>query len=126
MDISGTHLIRFVSDQASARDFYAEVLGIEPRLDVPGMTELELPGGAVLGLMPRLGIERILERKLVPGQDSELYLVVEQLESCWERAVRIGAEVLQPPAPRDWGHRVGYLLDPEGSLLALAAVSPAQ
>ena len=39
------------NDLVRARDFYAPVLGAEPALDVPGMTEFDL-GCVALGLMP--------------------------------------------------------------------------
>ncbi len=34
--------ILYVSDQQVSRDFYAAGLGLEPVLDVPGMTEFNL------------------------------------------------------------------------------------
>ena len=46
------NFILYVKDQAVSRVFYAIALGMAPRLDVPGMTEFELSGGCVLGLMP--------------------------------------------------------------------------
>ncbi|MCB0009465.1 MAG: VOC family protein, partial [Anaerolineales bacterium] len=58
--MKATHLILYTADQAASAAFYAKVLGLAPRLDVPGMTEFALPGGAVLGLMPIAGIRRLL------------------------------------------------------------------
>ena len=55
-----THLILYVADAARSKAFWREVLGRAPRLDVHGMTEFDLPGGAVLGLMPESGIKRLL------------------------------------------------------------------
>jgi uncharacterized protein len=59
----------------------AHVLGIEPRLQVPGMTEFALPGGGVLGLMPIEGVRKLLGATL-PDPDlargiprAELYLL---------------------------------------------------
>lgn len=37
-------LILYVADQARAKAFYADVLGLVPTLDVPGMTEFDLVG----------------------------------------------------------------------------------
>ena len=53
-----TMFILYVSDQQVSRDFYAAVLGQEPILDVPGMTEFNLPDGSTLGLMPEAGIQK--------------------------------------------------------------------
>ena len=44
------------SDRQKSAAFYRRVLGQEPRLEVPGMTEFELGPQAVLGLMPEAGI----------------------------------------------------------------------
>jgi catechol 2,3-dioxygenase-like lactoylglutathione lyase family enzyme len=44
--------ILYVRDQQTSRDFYARTLGLEPVLDVPGMTEFQLTDSAILGLMP--------------------------------------------------------------------------
>ena len=58
------HLIFCVADQKASSKFYSRALALQPRLDVPGMTEFELDGGAVLGLMPVAGIKRLLGDKL--------------------------------------------------------------
>lgn len=120
------HFILYVADQARSAAFYAQALGVAPCLDVPGMTELELRPGTLLGLMPAAGIKRLLGDALpdpaaadgVPR--AELYLVVEDAEAGHARALAAGARELSPVAPRDWGHRVGYSLDPDGHVLAFA------
>ena len=125
-----THFILFVQDQNRSRDFYRTVLGKRPTLDVSGMTEFGLPGGAVLGLMPSRGISRLLGPALPdPGQAqgvprAELYLMGHDAESMFERAVISGAPMLSPFQERDWGDCVAYCLDPDGHVLALAATTP--
>jgi catechol 2,3-dioxygenase-like lactoylglutathione lyase family enzyme len=54
------HFILYVQDQERSTAFYAEVLGMPPELNVPGMTEFRLSTETILGLMPSAGIERIL------------------------------------------------------------------
>ena len=123
------HLILYVDDQEKCRKFYEVVLGEEPRLDVPGMTEFELPGGGVLGLMPSSGIVKLLGSKLpdpmlAPGvPKAELYLVGDQPEAMFDRALSAGAVLLSPLQDRDWGHTVGYCLDPDAHVLAVARVT---
>ncbi|MBW2235675.1 MAG: VOC family protein [Deltaproteobacteria bacterium] len=127
---SGVHFILFVADRARSRVFYGEVLDAAPRLDVPGMTEFELPGGAVLGLMPSAGISRLLGPALPDPAGaqgtprSELYLRVPDPEERLAAAVRAGAAELSRVAVRDWGHRAGYCLDPDGHALAFACEEP--
>lgn len=124
--IHASHFILYVADPARARAFYAAALAREPRLDVPGMTEFELGGGAVLGLMPEGGIARLLGGALPAPAFSngtlraELYLVVDDPRACHARALCAGARELSPVGPRDWGHDAGYALDPDGHILAFA------
>ena len=120
------HFILYVSDQSRSARFYREVLGTAPSLDVPGMTEFLLGDGAVLGLMPEAGIKRLLGAVLpdparaqgVPR--AELYLVSERAEEFLRRAIAVGGKELSPVVMRDWGHMVGYCLDPDGHVIAFA------
>lgn len=126
--IHTTHIILYVADQARSTALYSTVLESEPRLFVPGMTEFDLPGGAVMGLMPAAGIKRLLGDALPdPSAGAgiprvELYLVVDDPQTCLERAVSAGAGLLSPVLPRDWGHDAGYAIDPDGHVLAFARV----
>jgi uncharacterized glyoxalase superfamily protein PhnB len=53
---------------------------------------------------------------------SEVYLMVEDAAAFHSRAIVAGARELSPLALRDWGHAVGYSLDPDGYVLAFADV----
>jgi len=120
------HLILYVRDQALSTRFYAAVLGREPTLNVPGMTEFALSDGCILGLMPSAGIKRLLGEPL-PDPDlaqgiprCELYLLVNDPASCHERAIASGGTELSALASRSWGDRVAYSLDPDGHVIAFA------
>ena len=117
--------ILYVRDQAAAASFYRAALAVTPTLDVPGMTELPLPGGAALGLMPEAGIARLLDGAIDPAAHAgapraELYLRVPDADAAHARALAAGARELSAPAPRGWGERVGYCQDPDGHVLAFA------
>lgn len=118
--------IFYVRDQELAARFYQAALAARPRLHVPGMTEFELPGGAVLGLMPEAGIRRLLGPALpdpsgaAGAPRAELYLVVDEPEAYMRQARSAGARMLSPVLARDWGHEAGYVLDPDGHVLAFA------
>ncbi len=117
--------ILYVRSQAVSRDFYRTLLGAEPVLDVPGMTEFDL-GHCKLGLMPEDGIARIITPALPhPGEGTglprcELYLLLEALGPAIERAHLASATVVAAAKDHDWGHRVAYFADPDGHVLALA------
>lgn len=121
-----THFILYIADQGASTAFYAAVLGIAPRLNVPGMTEFELPGGAVLGLMPESGIMRLLGNALPDPSTArgvpraEIYLLLPDAEAYHARALRAGARELSAMAVRDWGHAAAYSLDADGHVLAFA------
>ncbi|MBS0212546.1 MAG: VOC family protein [Proteobacteria bacterium] len=121
-----SYFILYVADQQRSADFYAAVLQRAPRLHVPGMSEFDLPGGGVLGLMPEAGIRRLLGAALpdparaqgIPR--AELYLLGDEPAAMHARALAAGARELGAPAARDWGHVVAYALDPDGHVLACA------
>jgi catechol 2,3-dioxygenase-like lactoylglutathione lyase family enzyme len=123
--IRRAHLILYVRDQARSTRFYAAALDRAPSLDLPGMTEFALLEGTVLGLMPEAGIERLLDGRIRAARHgdnsrAELYLLVADARECYARAVQAGATEVDPPALRDWGDVAGYLLDPDGHVLAFA------
>lgn len=115
-----TELILYVADQDRARRFYAAVLATEPTLDVPGMTELDL-GGCTLGLMPAADIAELVPGiQAGSGQRCELYLRRSDAAAVLDRVEGAGGRVLAGLEPRPWGETVGYAVDPDGHVLALA------
>jgi catechol 2,3-dioxygenase-like lactoylglutathione lyase family enzyme len=118
--------VLYVAHQGLSTAFYAAVLDREPALNVPGMTEFDLPGGAALGLMPEAGIKRLLGAAIPDPSPAngipraELYLRVEDPNAFHARALSAGARELSPLLPRDWGEDVAYSLDPDGHVLAFA------
>jgi len=120
------HFILFVEDQRVSAQFYARVLSMKPRLDVPGMTEFALGEGAVLGLMPYAGVSKLLGDAIAPPQmahgipRAELYLRFADAESAFARAIHDGAKVLSPWQKRTWGMAAGYFADPDGHVVAFS------
>ena len=116
--------ILYVQDQERSRAFYEALLGLPPKLHVPGMTEFALGETASLGLMPEQGIRRLLGDALPEPTSSagapraELYLRVDDAAARHRRAVGLGARELSAPAARGWGDLVGYVLDLDGYVLA--------
>lgn len=126
MRFERVHLVFYVRDQQASEAFYRALLGCEPVLSVPGMSEFELGDGCVLGLMPERGIARLLGSALRDPAEAngipraELYLVAPQARELQRRAIAAGARELSPFAARDWGHEVAYVADPDGHVLAFA------
>lgn len=120
------HFILYVGDQPRSSAFYRNALDQEPTLDADGMAEFTLNDGAVLGLMPEAGISRLLGEIIKDPKDghdiprAELYLLVDEPQSYYERALANGARALSPLQKRDWGDWVAYCEDLDGHILAFA------
>jgi len=86
-----------------------------------GMTEFDL-GGATLGLMPAADMEDLLAGQIRSGtgQRCELYLRRADAPAALARAAADGGRLLDGLQDRSCGERVGYALDPDGHVLALA------
>ena len=129
MQINHYEIILYVADQKRSRDFYSALLAKEPSLDVPGMTEFILSDNLKLGLMPEIGIAKILSDK-TPHPSSgngiprcELYLLMEDSDKLYQYAISLGAKEISPVSLKDWGDKVGYVSDFDGHIIAFASTS---
>jgi len=120
------HIILYVNNQTKSSVFYRCVFGLNPALDVEGMTEFNLNDGMILGLMPETGIKRLLGDAIRDPQlghgipRAELYLLVDEPQVYYERALEAGAKSLSSLELRDWGDTVAYCEDLDGHILAFA------
>lgn len=118
--------IIYVANQERSKSFYQKLLGADPKLDVPGMTEFELGSNATLGLMPEDGIVRVLEGKIPHPKNangvprSEIYLFVDSPDTYYDKLVEAGGEGISKTALRSWGDYVSYGFDPDGHIVAFA------
>lgn len=118
--------ILYVADQDRSKEFYKNVLSLEPILDVPGMTEFQISPNHKLGLMPEDGIEKILSKNVPSPRTGngiprcELYLLVDNPKRYFKRALEQNAKLVSELALRNWGDFAGYVADPDGNVLAFA------
>lgn len=123
------NFIIYVSDQERSKDFYSELLGLEPSLHVPGMTEIMLNRDTKLGIMPIKGIENLLNGNVVVSKNignnvqCELYLSIEEPSLYHSRALKLGATNVSNLELRNWGDEVAYCRDYDGNLIAFAKES---
>ena len=121
-----TNFILYVKDQKRSASFYRELFGINPTLDVPGMTEFVLGTGCILGLMPETGIKRLLGNSIKDPEKTngisrcELYLTVDNPSSYLGKAEKLNSPLLSALSERDWGDEAGYIMDPDGHVVAFA------
>lgn len=120
--------IIYVKDQNRSRDFYKSVLGLEPVLDVPGMTEFKINDYSKLGIMPEEGIAKILGNE-VPHPETgngiprcEIYLYTDSPQKYIDRVAAAGGKLISNLELRSWGEEAAYGADPDGHIIALAKV----
>lgn len=124
--IKKSHFIFYVQDQARSTDFYAKVFDSNPVLQVPGMTEFQLPNGTILGLMPEDNIHRLLQDTIGHPAEArkapraEMYFRVDDPQRYHRKAIEYGARELSPLLKRSWGESVAYCADLDGHVLAFA------
>ena len=118
--------IFYVANQKRSKEFYEQLLQIEPSLDVPGMTEFQLSDSVKLGLMPEDGIAKIISTQLPHPSTAggiprcELYLKVKNAEEYILRGIQLCGKEISKFQIRDWGDKVGYISDLDGHIIAFA------
>jgi catechol 2,3-dioxygenase-like lactoylglutathione lyase family enzyme len=110
-----------VEDMPSATRFYRDVLGLSAIKDKDGYVELE-SGGVRLALYSRAALAKLLgvpEDRLGP---IDLSFRVDDADRAFSELVERGAEPLAAPRTMPWGHRLGFVRDPEGNLIEVFAI----
>jgi uncharacterized glyoxalase superfamily protein PhnB/ketosteroid isomerase-like protein len=109
-------------DAPAAMRFLADAFGFEPRAayardDDPTViehAEMRWPGGGGI-MLGTAGKDDSAFGRRPPGNDS-VYLVCDDPDALFERAVAAGAEVVRGLADEDYGSRGFTVRDPEGNL----------
>ena len=94
-------------DVARSRDFYRDVFGLRVTIDSPEWVDLDLGGGARLGLHPTG------EHLSVDPGSCQLGFTVEDVDAFVRDAQAKGATVYMEPFDEDFG-RLALLGDPDG------------
>ncbi len=129
MSISQDNRIIFIiyaKSQERAKLFYMNLFGLEPALDVPGMTEFVLSSSLTLGIMPEDGIVRVLEGKIPHPKNAngiprcEIYVYVDDPDKYYDKLEELGGVGISRGALRSWGDYASYGFDPDGHIIAFA------
>jgi uncharacterized glyoxalase superfamily protein PhnB len=114
--------LTFRGDGEGSLAFLKDVLGFEEvtvaRADGGGVTHAELRRGDAV-VMGGTGQASI-------GDAPGLYLVVEDVDATFERAVAGGAEVGYPPEDTEWGTRRARIRDLDGHEWSFGTYRPGQ
>lgn len=108
-------VLRVVPNLAShgigtSKDFYAEVLGLQPVMDHGWIVTLADPGrpGAQLSIMTHDETAPV-----IPAASIQ----VDDVDACYEAALKAGAEIVHPPTDEPWGVRRFFMRDPDGHVI---------
>ena len=102
-----------VQDIDAAERFYSGLLGIPGVRVTSGRHYFDCDGTILACFDPRADTDNF---DLGPNPD-HVYFAVSDLESVYQRAVGLNAELLDPIARRPWGERSFYVKDPFGNKL---------
>jgi predicted enzyme related to lactoylglutathione lyase len=104
--------IYHVNDLDAAKQWYSELLGMQPYFDEPFYVGFEV-GGYELGLNPDTS-------KVKPGAGGTLlYWGVANADSAFARLIELGAAVVEPVADVGGGIRHAIVRDPFGNLFGV-------
>jgi uncharacterized glyoxalase superfamily protein PhnB len=107
-----------------AVDFYSNALGFTVRsvMDSPeGAVHAELRlRETTLMLGPESQQQNSLSANSIGNTPATLYLLVDDVDSVFNRAVAAGARVAMPVTDMFWGDRCGQISDPEGNKWMIA------
>ena len=108
-----------VTDVKAAADFYQKAFGFAKRGIMNGPdgkamhAELTLRGTTLM-LGPEMAQMGSRSAKTVGASPTSLYLLTENVDKTFAKAVKLGAASKGPVMDMFWGDRVGTLVDPEG------------
>lgn len=119
-----------LDDCAKAIAFYEKAFGAKEALRMPG------PGGKIVHAELQIGSSRLMlsdEMDPMPGQPGvfksprtaglgtgALFLMVDDVDAWFDRAVKAGCTVRTPLQDMFWGDRFGQVIDPFGHAWGMA------
>jgi predicted enzyme related to lactoylglutathione lyase len=103
--------IYYVPDLARAKDWYRELLGVDPYYDSPYYVGFNV-AGFELGLHPASDTKK-------PGPGVETYWGVASMDEAWARITAAGAKGVDPPHDVGEGILVAAVADPFGNVIGL-------
>lgn len=123
MQRSVGYVILYVRDLAVSIEFYRDTIGLPVKFTEAGYAEFATPG-TKFALYEKRRADWLVGRETSPGPAAEIVFVVADVDAEAERLDRAGAEILNGPVDRPWGHRTVHVADPDGFVVEFAQEIP--
>jgi uncharacterized glyoxalase superfamily protein PhnB len=122
MAVKLTHACFVTQKLEILRDFYRQVLQVEPKVYQEDYLEFST-GGAVLSLYRQESLDKTIPGVMQAGANNSLMLEfeVEDVDREYTRLQKsqIPLDWVMPPTTFPWGNRSIYFRDPEGNMVNL-------
>jgi catechol 2,3-dioxygenase-like lactoylglutathione lyase family enzyme len=124
-----THVCLITPQFDRVQDYYRQVLLIEPKQFQEDYVEFHTPG-AIISLYQLESFQKIAPKaSCQPGHGGmmlELQVADADQEYTRLQGLNLGIDFILPPTTFPWGNRSIYLRDPDGNLLNIYSLVPAQ
>jgi lactoylglutathione lyase len=120
------YVILYVSDLSASVRFYRDVLGLPFKFEDRGYAEFST-GGARFGLFDRRLLPDLIgsaSEQAPGGPSGEVLILVDDVDTEYDRLSSAGARILSGPVDRPWGHRTLHLADLDGNVVEIAQEIP--
>ncbi len=97
-------------DLAASRDFYRELLGLEPVMDHSWIATFAAPGNPAAQLS-------LMTRDASAPMRPDVSIEVDDVDAAHGAAQRMGCEIVHPLTDEPWGVRRFFVRDPDGNVL---------
>ena len=122
------YTILYVSDVTKSVEFYESAFGFERKFITPENDYAELLTGETTISFASLGLAHSnLKNGFLASQQEgkpfgmELGLVTENVQEIMDKAIGLGAMIVESPVQKPWGQTVGYIRDIDGFLLEICS-----
>lgn len=99
-----------VDDAATGHEFYAELLGLDKAMDLGWIVTFRSPDN------PRAQIS-LVSADASAAEDSVVSVGVDDVDGAYDRARRLGYEIVHPLTDEPWGVRRFFVRDPHGHVV---------
>jgi len=97
-------------DPAASGGFYADVLGLEPAMDLGWIVTFAAPDNPAAQIS-------LMRADASAAVQADVSIEVDDVDAAHAAALRLGCEILHPLTDEPWGVRRFFVRDPSGGVL---------